>query len=162
MARTAFPVDLDPFFDEYFLGPYQYVARPNIVPGVPFYLYGSQYPGGKAFNPAAFTDATPGTEGDLARNTLRGFGMWQDNFALHRQFALTEKVNLQVRAEAFNIFNHPTFADPPGFWPLTFPEFGISAESLANGSSNNSGDGLNAIYQIGGPRSLQFGLRIQF
>jgi hypothetical protein len=112
-----------------------------------------------AFNPAAFSDPPPGTQGDLGRNSLRGFGVWQDNFAVHRQFALTERVNLQFRAEGFNLFNHPNFADPFGFWPMSFPEFGVSTESLAVASSFN---GLNSLYGVGGPRSLQFGLKLQF
>jgi hypothetical protein len=45
--------------------------RPNLVPGQPLYLYGSQYPGGKRINPAAFI--TPANQGDLGRNALRGF-----------------------------------------------------------------------------------------
>jgi len=160
--RTAFPVDLGSFFDSYQVGPYPFTARPNVVPGQPFYLYGNQYPGGKAFNPAAFTDPPVGTEGDLGRNTLRGFGAWQNNFAIHRVFKLSEKLHLQFRAEAFNIFNHPNFADPYGFWPYTFPEFGISQSSLANGLGSFIGGGLNPIYQIGAPRSWQFGLKLEF
>jgi hypothetical protein len=160
IARTAFPVDLAP--DMFFVGPYPYNARPNVNPGVPFYLYGSQYPGGKAFNAAAFSDAASGTEGDLGRNTLRGFGMWQDNFAIHRQFNLTERLNLQFRFEAFNVFNHPNFGDPYGGYPLNSPLFGVSTLSLANSLSSFGGQGQSSIYQIGGPRSLQFGLRLAF
>jgi hypothetical protein len=114
------------------------------------------------FNPAAFTDAAVGTEGDLGRNTLRGFGAWQDNFAIHRVFKLYENLHLQFRAEAFNLFNHPNFADPYGFWPLNFPQFGLSQSSLANGLGSFIGGGLNPIYQIGAPRSWQFGLKLQF
>ena len=162
IARTAFPVDLTPYTDTGFIGPYEYGARPNIVPGVPFYLYGNQYPGGKAFNPAAFTDPAPGTEGDLGRNTLRGFGLWQDNFALHRQFNITERVSVQFRAESFNLLNHPAFADPYGSEPIQSPFFGISTGSLANGQSNGAGNGLNSLYQTGAPRSWQFGLKLSF
>ncbi len=162
IARSAFPVDLEPFTDYYVIGPYSYSARPNVVPGQPMYLYGPQYPGGKAFNPAAFTDAAAGTEGDLARNTLRGFGAWQDNFAVHRDFSLSEGLKMQFRAEAFNVLNHPNFADPPGFWPLNYPTFGVATGTLAQGLTNGSGDGLNALYQIGAPRSLQFGLKLSF
>jgi hypothetical protein len=157
IARTAFPVDLAPDF--FFVGPYPYNARPNVNPGVPFYLYGSQYPGGKAFNPAAFSDAGPGTQGNLGRNTLRGFGAWQDNFAVRRQFNITERVNIQFRAEAFNLFNHPNFADPLGFLSLNDPLFGVSTSTLADGASAG---GLNPLYQIGAPRSWQFGLKLQF
>ena len=162
VARTAFPVDLDSFFDYVSSGPYSFTARPDIVPGQPWYLYGSQYPGGKAINPAAFTDPAPGMQGDLGRNSLRGFGMWQDNFAVHRQFPITERVNLQFRMEAFNIFNHPSFADPYGFWPFSFPEFGLSQSSLANATGSQIGGGLNPMYQVGAPRSFQFGLKLQF
>jgi carboxypeptidase family protein/TonB-dependent receptor-like protein len=162
IARTAFPVDLESFFDSQTSGPYSFTARPNVVPGQPFYLYGSQYPGGKAFNPAAFTDPAPGTQGDLGRNTLRGFGAWQDNFAVHRDFAITEQVHLQFRMESFNIFNHPNFADPYGFWPFSFPEFGVSTSTLANATGSQIGGGLNPMYQVGAPRSFQFGLKLQF
>jgi hypothetical protein len=130
-----------------------------VNPGVPFYLYGSQYPGGKAFNPAAFSDAGPGTQGNLGRNALRGFGAWQDNFAVRRQFKITERVNMQFRAEAFNLFNHPNFADPFGSFSLNDPLFGVSTSTLANGASAG---GLNPLYQIGAPRSWQFGLKLQF
>ncbi len=159
IARTALPVDLTPFDISTIIGGYSISSRPDVVPGVPFYLYGSQYPGGKAFNPAAFTNPAPGTNGDLGRNALRGFGYWQDNFAIHRQFNLTERLNLQFRAEAFNVFNHPSFADPFGFWPISFPLFGLSSESIASASSFN---GQNSLYGVGAPRSWQFGLRLAF
>ncbi len=48
--------------------------RPNVNPGVPLELYGSQYPGGKIFNKAALTAAPTGQQGDFGRNVLRGFG----------------------------------------------------------------------------------------
>jgi hypothetical protein len=65
-----------------------FMPRPDINPGLPLVLYGSQYPGGKAFNPAAFTPASSGRQGDLGRNVLRGFGAWQADVAvrgLHRE-----------------------------------------------------------------------------
>jgi hypothetical protein len=157
IARTALPVDLS--VGEITVGSYFFSERPNIVPGVPLYLYGSQYPGSKAFNPAAFRIPPDGTQGNLGRNVLRGYRLWQDNFAIHRQFNLTEKLNLQFRAECFNLFNHPNFADPFSFWPLTSPLFGLSTETLAAASSLN---GQNAIYGVGGPRSWQFGLKLTF
>jgi hypothetical protein len=48
--------------------------RPNVNLGVPLVLYGSQYPGGKIFNQAAFTPPPKGQQGDFGRNVLRGFG----------------------------------------------------------------------------------------
>jgi hypothetical protein len=157
VARTALPVDLTP--DYSVVEAYPFYSRPDVVPGVPFYLYGSQYPGGKAFNPAAFKDSASGTQGNFGRNVLRGFGAWQDNFAVHRQFNLTERVHLQFRAEAFNLFNHPNFGDPSGYYPLSYSGFGQSYQTLASALSSS---GLNSLYQIGGPRSWQFGFKLDF
>jgi hypothetical protein len=158
-ARTAPPVDVVGalvFADGIALYP-----RPNLVPGVPLVLYGSQYPGGKAFNPAAFTPPPTGQQGDFGRNVLRGFGAWQADFALQRQFHLTERLALRFRAEFFNIFNHPNFGQPDN--NLTDPLFGLSTQMLSSflGSGGANG-GFNPLYQIGGPRSIQLALKLQF
>jgi hypothetical protein len=149
-------------------------VRPDTVSGQPLYLYGSQYPGGKAFNPAAFTappvDPTTGVplrQGDLGRNALRGFGAAQWDFAVHRNFPIHESLTLQFRAELFNVLNHPNFAPPIGDLqnPLSLnPQFGLSTETLGQylGGANVGGGGFNALYQIGGPRSIQFALKLMF
>ena len=124
-------------------------------------LYGSQYPGGKAFNPAAFTLPPTGQQGDFGRNVLRGFGAWQADVAFQRQFTLTEKVGLRFRCEFFNLFNHPNFGPPTN--DLTSSQFGYSTQTLANslGSGGPNG-GFNPLYQIGGPRSIQLAIKLQF
>jgi len=58
MARSALPVGISTAISV--VNGSVYSARPNVVPGVPLYLYGSQYPGGKRFNSAAFIAPTPG------------------------------------------------------------------------------------------------------
>jgi hypothetical protein len=144
--------------------------RPDIVPGQPLYLYSSAYPGGKSINPAAFVPPPSGVEqGDLGRNALRGFGAWQADFALHRDFHLSEHTSLQLRGEAFNLFNHPNFATLTGGagHPQTISYssglYGVSQSSLAGGLSPSGTLGqLNQLFQIGGPRSLQFALRLAF
>lgn len=95
--------------------------RPNVSPGVPLELDGSQYPGGKIFNDAAFTAAPKGQQGDFGRNVLRGFGAAQADVALQRQFHLTEQVGLCFRSEFFNIFNHPNFGPPQNDQPAVRP-----------------------------------------
>ena len=75
-------------------------------------LHGSQYPGGKAFNPAAFTPPPSGQQGDFGRNVLRGFGAWQADVAFQRQFHLTEKVDLRFRASSSISSIIPTSALP--------------------------------------------------
>jgi hypothetical protein len=134
--------------------------RPDVVAGVPLVLYGSQYPGGKAFNPAAFTAPPTGQQGDLGRNVLRGFGAWQADLALQRQFHLTEKVGLRFRGEFFNIFNHPNFGSPNN--NLTGPLFGQSTQTLASSLAGGDNAGFNPLYQIGGPRSVQLALKLIF
>ena len=142
--------------------------RPNVVPGQPLYLYGSQYPGGKRINPAAFVAPSDTfTQGDLGRNTLRGFGAWQEDFAIRRTFKLTEKFSLLFRMEAFNIFNNNNFGDPgaqsDGTNHLSSPNFGLSTQVLSNSLGTGGADGgFSSLYQIGAPRSLQFALKLQF
>jgi len=124
-------------------------------------LYGSQFPGGKIFNRAAFVSPPAGQQGNFGRNVLRGFGASQIDLGLQRQFPLTENLRLNFRAEFFNIFNHPNFGNPIN--TLASPLFGRSTQTLANslGSGGATG-GLNPLYQIGGPRSIQFALKLQF
>jgi hypothetical protein len=159
-ARSALPTDLVLQYSLY---------RPDVVPGQPLYLYGPEFPGGKSFNGAAFSLPPKGLDGDLGRNVLRGLGAWQIDFSLHREFQVSEGLRLQLRAEAFNIFDHPNFANPSdGDAParLTFapgPGFGSANETLANGLNPGNVLGqLSSVFQIGGPRSMQFALRLRF
>src|SRR5262249_8725524 len=159
LARTAPPVDI--VGATFFAGGIALTPRPNLNPGVPLELEGSQFPGGKAFNRAAFTAPPDGQQGNFGRNLLRGFGAAQTDVALQRQFRLTEKLGLRFRSEFFNIFNHPNFGNPNNV--LTSPLFGCSTQSLANslGSGGVNG-GFSPLYQIGGPRSIQLAAKLQF
>ena len=158
-ARTALPVNV--VGAVFFAAGTQLAPRPNLVPGVPLELFGPQFPGGKIFNKAAFAAAPAGQQGNLGRNVLRGFGAWQADVALQRRFQLSENVGLRFRAEFFNLFNHPDFGSPTN--TLTSPLFGRSTQTLANslGAGGTNG-GLNPLYQIGGPRSIQFALKLDF
>jgi len=160
LARSAPPVNI--------IGGYSYVEgtvlryRPNVNPGVPLELFGSQYPGGKIYNSAAFSiETTPGKQGDFGRNVLRAFKAFQADLAVQRQFHLTERLGLRFRSEFFNIFNHPNFGPPIG--DLTNNLFGYSTQTLASslGTGGPNG-GFNPLYQIGGPRSIQLALKLQF
>jgi hypothetical protein len=135
--------------------------RPNVNPGVPLELYGDGYPGGKIFNKAAFTPAPTGQQGNLGRNAMRGFGATQADIGLQRIFRIAEQANLRFRAEFFNILNHPNFGSPNNSLPS--PLFGRSTQTLANflGTGGTNG-GFNPLYQIGGPRSIQLALKLQF
>jgi len=136
-------------------------SRPNLKPGVPLELFGEQFPGGKILNRNAFITAPAGQQGNFGRNVLRGFGAWQADVGLQRQFNLNEKLALRFRAEFFNILNHPNFGNPVNL--LTSPLFGRSTQTLANSlGSGGANGGLSPLYQIGGPRSIQFAFKLQF
>jgi hypothetical protein len=46
---------------------------------------------------------------DAPRNLLRGFPEVQGNFGIRQTYQLWEGVNMQLKIEAFNVFNHPNF-----------------------------------------------------
>ncbi|HEY1501212.1 MAG TPA: TonB-dependent receptor [Acidobacteriaceae bacterium] len=166
-ARSALPIDLtgNETIDT---GTGAYVNfHPNLVPGQSLYLYGSQYPGGRIINYNAFNVPASGpgfdSEGNTPRNYARDFGAWQVNFAVRRNFPIHERLHLQFRAEAFNLFNHPSFSGISNNWfngpysPQNLYGFGAATSTL-----NNTVGGLNALYQTGGPRSLQLALKLLF
>jgi len=173
-ARSAPPVNVvtgaNPFPGTFLSGANS-AQRPDVVPGIPFYLYGSQYPGGKVLNntkneggpgcTGPFCPPPTGQQGDLGRNALRGFGATQWDITARRQFRFTERFSLQFRGDFFNILNHPNFGSPINY--MSSSQFGFATQMLNNylGSGGQSG-GLNPLYQIGGPRSIQLALKLQF
>ena len=136
-------------------------TRPDLMSGVPLWIADPKVGGGKRINPAAFTIPTTPRQGTLGRNALRGFGATEVDLTLRRQFKLRERLSLQARADFFNLFNHPNFGSPINY--LSSPLFGQSTQmlgaSLGGGGQNG---GLNPLYQLGGPRSAQLALKLQF
>lgn len=154
-ARSAFPVSLDgSTYTDIATGNTTYTGL-NRVPNIPIYLYGSQFPGGRAINKAAFTVPAIGVNGDAPRNFVRGFGATQLNLAVRRRFLLGDKLQMQFRAEAFNILNHPNF----GYVDPTYSDatFGQATQTL-----NQSLGTVASQYQQGGSRSMQFAIRLLF
>ena len=111
----------------------------------------------------------PGTWhfGSLGRNALRGPGYRNVDFSIFKDTPITEGVKIQLRAEIFNIFNHPNFSNPllpsfaaefastidpvtgrgTGFLPITVtPDVGIGNPFLGGG----------------GPRNIQLAVRLVF
>ncbi len=178
MARTGTPFNIQ-MSEPDALGNITYARRPDVVPGVPLIIHDSQAPGGwkvnnavdASGNPLAFkAPASPFAQGDMGRDSIRGFNAWQSDIGLHREFGIKERIKAEFRVEAFNIFNHPNFANPyayaqyaGGQWtlPNTLPfVFGQSNQTAARGY--NGGTGLNPLFQVGGPRSMQLALRVSF
>jgi hypothetical protein len=187
IASSAPPVDI--FYSAFGNGALlrsQTNVRPDLVTGEPLYLSGSQCiqllgppcAGGKGFNPAAFASppldpksGNPTRQGNLSRNAVRGFGVIQWDFAMHRDFPIGDRLKLQFRAELFNVLNHPNFGPPVGDLgsPQTLnPQFGQSQLTLGQSLSGaqyagNVGSGaLSPLYQIGGPRTVQLALKLSF
>jgi hypothetical protein len=136
-------------------------VRPNYVWGQPIWISDASAPGGKRLNRNAFAAPSSNTQGDLGRNSLRGFGQYQADLAFRRQILITKRVNLGLRFEAFNAFNHPLFADPSRLEGanLASPNFGVATRMLYNGGF---GGGTNVSQSNGAPRSIQFSMRLQF
>lgn len=133
----------------------QIARRANLIDGVPVYLEDPSAPGGRVINRAAFSTPPANRQGNLGRNIIRALPAWQIDLALRRQFNVTERLNLQLRAEAFNVFNHPNFGTINN--SLTSTTFGQATNMLGTQLT-----GLNPLYQIGGPRSMQFALIVRF
>lgn len=162
-ARSALPVDV--LSGVTFLPDGTQVnARPDIVPGVPVYYYGQQCdnvygakcPGGRKINFNAFA-APSGQFGNEPRNFLRGFDLWQVDLAMRREFPFTERLRLLFRAEAFNLLNRANFGNIQNSLLVGSQLFGVATNTL-----NTQLGGLNPLYQVGGPRSLQLALKLLF
>src|SRR5208337_5017568 len=152
VARSGFPFN-GIVLTENIGGAY---PRPNLVPGQPIWIPNSQAGGGKSLNPSAFTPPASGAQGTEGRNDIRGFGLTEVDFSFGRKFALTDRLNLQFRTDAFNLFNHPNFANPLAY-------IGVGSTYLSSTSMLNQGlGGQNPLFQEGGPRSLQLSLKLSF
>jgi len=135
--------------------------RPNLAPGEPIWLANAGAPGGRILNASAFLNAQPGIQGNLGRNAIAGFGMAQLDVALRREFRLAEQRSIQLRVTAFNALNHPNFADPVNY--LNSLLFGQSVAMLnVMLGTGSPGSGLAPLMQMGGARSWQAEVRVQF
>jgi hypothetical protein len=68
----------------------------------------------RAFNRYAFAQPQAGTFGNSSANLLRGRGINNTDFSVFKNTYLRESLNLQLRAEAFNVFNHTQIGPFPG------------------------------------------------
>jgi len=98
-----------------------------------------------ALDQTAQTDATglngQYTEGTLGRNAIRGPGFINDELALSKHFKFYEKVDAELRVDAFNVFNHVNFANP---------------------NTNIFSVNFGQVSTTQGPRVLQMALHLRF
>jgi len=111
----------------------------------------------------------PGTRhfGNMGRNSLVGPHFRQFDFSIFKRTQLTEKLNLELRFEAYNLFNHPNFANPylPSFIADAAPNgVGPDGRSIDFYSLSATGDvGIGYPYLgSGGPRSMQIAAKFNF
>jgi Carboxypeptidase regulatory-like domain/TonB-dependent Receptor Plug Domain len=159
IARTGFPFNANISAPSNFGVLY---IRPDRVPGQPVWISSRNAPGGKilnydaATNTGAFSIPSAQRQGTEARNDIPGFGLTQIDFSVTRKFPITERLGLQFRADAFNVFNHPNFTNPGGY--LQYGPYYLQSEEMLNQGLG----GLNPLFQQGGPRSLQLSLKMMF
>jgi hypothetical protein len=119
--------------------------RPSLVPG----FTGPVVTGNpnQWLNPNAFTLSTVGTWGNLGRGVYTGPGLADVDLSLFKRIAVSEKANLQFRAEFFNVQNRANFATPN----LTMFSSGAVSPSAGLISST-----------VTSSRQIQFGLKLIF
>jgi Carboxypeptidase regulatory-like domain/TonB-dependent Receptor Plug Domain/TonB dependent receptor len=128
--------------------------RPNVVPGVnPILPHWTPFTG--YLNAAAFSQPAQGTFGDLGRDSIYGPGYSNLDFSVTKNTKIYERLNLQLRAEFFNIFNHPNFALPAGSVSPGVAPAGLISQTpdVAQGNPGLGG---------GGPRVVQLAAKFTF
>jgi len=102
-----------------------------------------------------------GQFGNMGRNMFQDSGFRNLDFSLAKNFHFGEAMRLQFRAEFFNIFNHPNFANPYGGQN----GFGLNDPSVRPfgcGCATPDIAAANPAVGSGGPRSVQLGLKFLF
>jgi hypothetical protein len=120
--------------------------RPDLVGEITY--PGGIGPGQKFFDVSAFRPVPNNANrfGTAGWSVVRGPGITTWDFGLFRRFLITERVDLQFRAEAFNFTNTPIFNNPQG--SITSGAFGEISSTNPNSYAPN--------------RQFRFGLRIGF
>ena len=97
------------------------------------------------FNPAAFTVNPIGTYGDSPKGYLTGPSFWNTDLAFSRLVRLPSARTVELRLEAFNLFNHVNWANPG--------TVSVGSTNLGNFSVTNT---------AGDPRIMQFAIKYGF
>jgi len=120
------------------------------------------------------SDCVPGTRhfGNESRDSLHGPTFKQWDLAVYKETAITERVKMQLRADFFNIINHPNFANPflPAF--IADPGFnGFAVNGAGNAETGTGGYPITATGDVGignpflgggGPRGIQLAAKFSF
>ena len=148
-ARTGLPINItvDRSSSTVLTG-YTTNQRPDRVPGVSLIPLGGRGVQGW-INPLAFAVPADGSYGDAGRNLARAPDLWQADMAVARYVPLKESLQLQLRAEFFNLFNRAQYGVPAS--DLTGAGFGVITSEANTGPVGT-----------GTPRQIQFLLELSF
>jgi hypothetical protein len=95
------------------------------------------------FNTACFQGPALSTYGDAGRNDVYGPGVNDFDASMQKRIAIHERVKLQFRVDAFDLFNHPNFNLPGRMFTTTASNFGTISSAMT-------------------PRELQVSLRVAY
>jgi hypothetical protein len=116
---------------------------------------GTAVPGGGILTPPAF-----GTIGDASRNIFRGPNYYNVDLSIGKIWKFKERYSAQFRAEFFNLFNRADFIGVPS---QTNPAKGFNGQFGCSCSTPDSSTlNPNPVLGSGGPRHIQFGLKLLF
>ena len=139
------------------------LARVNVISGVNETNKSNLNPSTTPFwNPSAFTVAAPFTFGNEPRSlaSARTFGGRNEDFTLGKRTRIVgEKANIDFRASFFNVFNRHIYSAPSGFAPNLATPFQPAGSP---GCPGPLACGFGAVTDSSGPRTIQFGLKIEY
>jgi hypothetical protein len=121
--------------------------RPDLVPGMSIYAANPSIDGW--FNPDAFSNPAKFTWGNLGRYAAFGPKAYELDTTLQKSFRITERLAMNFRATAFNLFNHPQYANPAS--NISKSSFGTITDILNDGATGS-----------GAPRRFEFMFRAEF
>ncbi|HLK51219.1 MAG TPA: TonB-dependent receptor [Bryobacteraceae bacterium] len=145
-----------------------HVQYTNIPTGQPnqFAYFNVGTPDSSYVNPVAqVSDFGPFPATMTGRNVFVGPGVWNFDFAIHKDFAVTERVHLELRGEAFNIFNHSNLylvyssSDLSAFYSLANKTGNVVTATRGVNNANNGGTSANPLPEN---RNLQLAVKLIF
>jgi Carboxypeptidase regulatory-like domain len=113
------------------------------------------------FNRAAFAQPLAGQFGTSGRNILRGPGINNFDMGLGKTVSLYERVNLQLRLESFNTFNHTQYGIDPST-STALGDAGIDTNYNDQAALGSSSDNFGKVTSARPGRILQLGAKISF
>ena len=105
---------------------------------------------GTFFNTCAFANPALGSFGDVSLNSLQGPGNKNVDFALEKIIPLRESVQLELRAESFNVLNHPNFL------------FAAPGPQNSNNATVFGTPSFGFVTAAQAPREIQFAAKLHY